>query len=438
MTQHRKGIRWTSLGLMAIAPILVVGSMAHATPILEDEPSPEQNDTAETAQPLDAEVTHVIGELGLLADPTEHDFREVRVLEGDRADTVTFSDLPTGDPFFAWIDNSASGIDTVLGALNEDGTILNVNDDGSPLGTGVASGVSGVVNADGTVVLRVSGFPDFDFDGQFDLDETGMGPEAMAVAEPSGGAYTLYVQSGIDELEAVDPAQADYSFEARIQTGGVDEFVVQDLPPSTPYIAWIENSESGIDTVMGAFSAEEDLLRFDDDGSPVGTGVASAIASTVGDNGEIALKVSLFPDFNFNGQYTDDDAPALPEDGTAPSALGTQPHGMQGEYDVFVKVGIDRIAGDIDFYTYSDLEPGQAFTAEVLLANFDSRLGWFDESGELVSENDDSGEGFLSRIEGTVPESGTVTLAVTGVEDVGFTGQHTVLGDYVLRLTVAQ
>ncbi|MBF2078838.1 MAG: hypothetical protein IGR76_10055 [Synechococcales cyanobacterium T60_A2020_003] len=433
MTKTRQ-IKTIVVGLMAIAPSLVISTLAQASPVLEDDANSLQNNSADTAEVLEPDVTHVLGHLGLLADPADYDDHATGVLKGDRADTITFTDLPAGEPFFAWIDNSSSGIDTVLGVFDQTGAIVNVNDDGSPLGTGVASGVSGQVKDDGTVVLGVSGFPDFNFDGQFTAEEAGMistTEEPSEPVEPLGGDYTLYVQIGVTDPNSIDSQAADYFFPGRIQAELLGELTLSDSALAEPFVAWVDNSSSGVDTVMGLFSTDGRLMLVDDDGSFVGSGLGSAIASTTEANGTLTLQVSAFPDFNFNGQYDDDNVDA------ELTQFPPQPHGGEGEYEVFIKLGIDQIAGDVDFYTYSDLEPGQPFTAEVMLANFDSRLGWFDDAGHLVQLDDDSGDGTLSSITGTVPESGNLTVAVTGFEDEGFVGNHTVIGDYVLRLTVA-
>jgi hypothetical protein len=433
------GIRAIALSVLGGVGLAILGfnSMAIARPILEDTTTPGQNNTFSDRQSLEPGVTHVIGNLGFLADPEDYDHREMRMLQGDRADRITLPNWTPGEPFYAWIDNSPSGIDTVMGVLDADGNVLILDDDDSPLGTGLASAVSGRVNPDGTIVLGISGFPDFDFDGQVTPSENIWDSQPSSFFTPHEGDYTLYIQFNTEDLDTIDVDAADYGFPGRIEVGLVDEFILRDLEPFTPFVAWIDNSDSDIDTVMGLFSPEGDLLLLDDDGSPVGTGVASAIASTIGPEGALILKVSLFPDFNFTGEYSE----ANPWDDPFPwdegQPLAPQPHGAEGEYELFVKVGIERLLGDVDFYTYTGLEPSQPFVAEVLLENFYSRLGWFDDQGiliQLAEYQDETNP--RPQIVGTVPENGEVTLAVTGFRDEEFTGHHAMQGDYVLRLTV--
>jgi hypothetical protein len=94
--------------------------------------------------------------------------------------------------------------------------------------------------------------------------------------------------------------------------------------------------------------------------------------------------------------------------------------------------------GDVDFFTFTGLTPGTPFavrTVDPLLEEVDTRLGWFSSTGLLLTANDDEEEGILtSRIEGTVPTGGSLTFAVTGVDDPTFMGTHFEGGTYELRL----
>jgi hypothetical protein len=94
---------------------------------------------------------------------------------------------------------------------------------------------------------------------------------------------------------------------------------------------------------------------------------------------------------------------------------------------------------DVDFFTFTDLTPGDAFTAEVVQEDydgFDSVLGWFDAVGNLLVADNDSGFGRLSLITGTVPSSGTLTFAVSGFDDFDFEGLHGEAAMYTLQLTM--
>ena len=70
-----------------------------------------------------------------------------------------------------------------------------------------------------------------------------------------------------------------------------------------------------------------------------------------------------------------------------------------------------------DFVSFTGLTPGASFTAEIVAADFDTMLAWYDDDGELIEFTDDiyyPDYSVLSRLEGIVPASGLLHLAVTG------------------------
>ncbi|MEM1345327.1 MAG: VPLPA-CTERM sorting domain-containing protein [Pseudomonadota bacterium] len=82
-----------------------------------------------------------------------------------------------GDGFIIELDNDIPGAtsapDLTLGTFDAGfTTLLDTDDDSSSLGNGVAPALGGTVNTDGTINIRVSGFPDFDFDGNDDISPT--------------------------------------------------------------------------------------------------------------------------------------------------------------------------------------------------------------------------------------------------------------------------
>jgi hypothetical protein len=99
------------------------------------------------------------------------------------------------------------------------------------------------------------------------------------------------------------------------------------------------------------------------------------------------------------------------------------------------------ISGDVDFFTFTGLTPGGAFSAQTfdpLATSVDTFLGWFDSTGGLLQTNDDIDENtFLSKIEGTVPADGKLTFAVSGFGDDEFIGAHGEGGNYELRITAS-
>ena len=113
---------------------------------------------------------------------------------------------------------------------------------------------------------------------------------------------------------------------------------------------------------------------------------------------------------------------------------------LGGTYDVYINNVVDFVGwADMDFYTFTGLTPGTAFTAETsdpLASGVDTLLGWFNGSEFPSVIDDDGGTGALSRLVGVVPANGQVTLGVTGSGDVGFDGEHATRGTYDLKLTL--
>lgn len=216
-----------------------------------------------------------------------------------------------------------------------------------------------------------------------------------------------------------DPTDFDYTFPGTITPGSAESFDLENLTPTESFFAWIDNGEAGPDTIMGLFSEEDILLNSDDDGSPVGNGVASGLSGVVNPDGTIHLVVSGFPDFEFD---------SLKEDTAVV-------HQETGNFEVLVKMGMDVPQGDVDYYTFTDLTPGTAFEIEVTQAPFDSTLAWLDDDGAIIYVDDDGGQELLSRVRGYVPLSGNVSVAITAFGDVEFAGQHIESGEYTLTLT---
>ena len=95
---------------------------------------------------------------------------------------------------------------------------------------------------------------------------------------------------------------------------------------------------------------------------------------------------------------------------------------------------------DVDFWRFEDLAPGATFSAEISSSTpqQDTFMGWFnDANGTLIQEDDDAGDEFLSKIEGTVPTSGDLVFGVTSFDDFDFIGAHGGSGDYTLTITLS-
>ena len=173
----------------------------------------------------------------------------------------------------AAIDNSASGTDTTLGALDQNLNLLATNDDSSFLGTGLGSALTITGNPDGSARFLVSGFPDFNF-----IPDTASHTQA--------GEYELLLFNG--DL---------------LSTGDVDVFAFTGLPVGQTFIAETFVGDTAItpDTVLGLFDDLGNLIQTNDDG---GVGLLSQLEVVVPLSGTVVLGVSGFADFGFNGAHT--------------------------------------------------------------------------------------------------------------------------------------
>jgi hypothetical protein len=188
-----------------------------------------------------------------------------------------------------------------------------------------------------------------------------------------------------------------------------------DFDPGTSFFAYTDNFISGVDTVLGSFDSSNTVLAaINDDGGPMSDNFGSGLTVTVNNQGFLHLQVSGIGETGVAGD---------------PGFLGN--HNRQGSFDLIVTS--DKSVGDVDFLSFAGLNPGDNFFAEIVAADFDTALGVFDESGNLIEFDDDGGNGLLSLLTGVVPESGVVNLAVSGYPDeVAFLGAHFEDGLYEL------
>jgi hypothetical protein len=215
------------------------------------------------------------------------------------------------------------------------------------------------------------------------------------------------------------------------------------------------------DTLLGIKGTFGNIVLVDDDGSELGDGRASGVAEVPTNSGSIDYCVTGFGDDGFTGDHTEvggyeafidvydffgDLIESFTVTGTlAPGAVDDYSFNdfewVGGSYDVNIDNTNGNVSGgDVDFFTFTALPPGAAFTAETLqpaTSNIDTVLGWYDASGMLVEFNDDRLDGSVTSIlEGVVPASGALTFAVTGYPDEEFLGEHTEDDIYELRLTL--
>ncbi|MEO1497424.1 MAG: hypothetical protein AAFV43_09770 [Planctomycetota bacterium] len=210
--------------------------------------------------------------------------------------------------------------DTTLGAFDEFGAIIEIDDDSGSVGTDLSSALFGIpVNTDGSIELAVSGFPDFDFDGIDDDDpptphfEVGEYEVLVTVFDAGGVPIDGFSEFGellvgtADFFFSADAGWVGGRFDVEVDNtisdspGDIDFYRFSGLDPSLPFAA--EIVEGDFDTVLGWFDPSTgDLLADDDDG---GDGTLSLITGGVPASGEIVLAVTGFDDFGFQGLHAE-------------------------------------------------------------------------------------------------------------------------------------
>jgi hypothetical protein len=228
------------------------------------------------------------------------------------------------------------------------------------------------------------------------------------------------------------------------------------LPPGTLTVADEFTTPGEPDTLLGIEDQFGSIYFVDDDGSPVGNGLASGVGGAPTNSGSIDFSVTGVGDDFFEGNHGESGGYEVFVDvydfgdeliDSFSEVRTLQPgivddfsfndfEWIGGSYDVYIE---NVISLDVDFFTFTGLTPGGAFTAETFApaeTDRDTLLGWFDSSGALLQTNDDIDDTtLLSRIEGTVPADGKLTFAVSGFGDDDFVGAHSEFGEYELRIT---
>ncbi|QDT01432.1 hypothetical protein [Adhaeretor mobilis] len=208
--------------------------------------------------------------------------------------------------------------DTYLGAFADDTfslPTLDEDDDSSPLGDGLGSGIFGVgVNADGSIHLAVTGCCD-DFDGTHSED----------------GDYELFVEvfdaggAPLDSFsvpESLTPGELDtFSFDDPTWVGGFFDAITDNalglgtdpldywrftgLTPGESFVAETSDTDFGIpfDTMLAWVDEFGDIIVLDDDGAGGGDGLKSRVMGTVPASGEVVLAVTGYSDFDLFGEH---------------------------------------------------------------------------------------------------------------------------------------
>ncbi|MCF6354989.1 MAG: PEP-CTERM sorting domain-containing protein [Candidatus Polarisedimenticolaceae bacterium] len=241
---------------------------------------------------------------------------------------------------------------------------------------------------------------------------------------------------------SIDPF---FSASGTLAEGAVDYFNVSGLNEGDDIQIFLNNAPEGStnnpDTVLGVFDAAGAFIASDSSYSTEQFLWGNTFVSPAGN---LDIRVTGWPDDDFDGN----------------SAAGT-PHAQSGDYalSVFVNApGVDPwgnvvgdgpngdwwggeldgefgqlIEGDVDFVQFTGLTPGEMFRVELFPTAPDptaplpdeqdslfltgGMIGLFDDGGTLVAA--DKGWDGSTVLGGIVPSSGTVNVAVTGVNDDG-------------------
>jgi len=115
----------------------------------------------------------------------------------------------------------------------------------------------------------------------------------------------------------------------------------------------------------------------------------------------------------------------------------------------FLPSGSNTVDGElsfnsVDYFTFSGLDPGSLFTAQINSDVVDPLLGLLDDSGNILTINniptindDKADNSVLSLLTGKVPESGILNFGVSGLRDIALAGNHFESGSYSLSLNTS-
>ena len=180
-------------------------------------------------------------------------------------DLIDYGCLDEGEPF------NECAPDTIIGAFDIGGLLLESDDDDSPLGNGLASGVFGVPlsKSGGVVSLIVTGFPDYDFDGDADF-----GP-------PGPHGQVGFFETFVDYFDAGGSPLGQVSMGVSEFTGGPDLFAFMPTPPAgaATYDAYIDNDRFRLLFVMNPLYGFISMVRWALMDQPVDAGAVLCTAA---------------------------------------------------------------------------------------------------------------------------------------------------------------
>lgn len=215
------------------------------------------------------------------------------------------------------------------------------------------------------------------------------------------------------------------------------------------------------DTLLGQFdSSYHTLIRSDNNSSPLGNGFASKLTGVpLGDNGSAYFSITGAGDTNFTGNHSQSgkyyvqfdlyDAshnffktlsleyesvePGMFDNIWIDPPLVPEPERVGGTVDITVNNLVGPGTGDsLDFFWFSGLQPGQAFTATLTTSTFDALIAQFDALGNLLAQSNPLAG--IQTFNGLADAQGRALLAVTGRADVNFKGEHAAAGTYTLAI----
>jgi hypothetical protein len=289
-------------------------------------------------------------------------------------------------------DLSSGGVtfpDTLLGARDLFGNINYdyVDDDGSPVGDGYASGMVGVPTNSGSISFAVSGYGDDDFfgnHGEFGDYEVFIDAYDFFGDLVDSFSETATLQPGnVDEYSYSNFEWLNGYYDVYIDNtvgglGGadVDFFTFTGLSPGSMFTAEVvQETATNFDSVLGWFDEVGNLIDSDDDG---GIAPLSLLEGIVPSSGTLTFAVTGFDDFDFLGN-----------------------HAQDADYALQLTIGGGEVTGDFD--GDSDVD-GQDF------------LAWQRNTsvGDLADWQANYGIGALAAV--TVPEPGGLgLLALAGL-----------------------
>lgn len=234
------------------------------------------------------------------------------------------------------------------------------------------------------------------------------------------------------------------------------------LNPGTFVVNDSLNGAAGrADTLLGEFDPTyQTLIRSDDNSSPLGNGFASKLTGVpLRPNGSAYFSVTGAGDTSFTGNHTQSgryyvqfdlyDAShnffktlSLEYESVEPGMLDNiwidpplvpEPQRVGGTVDVSVNNLVGPGTGDsLDYFWFSGMQPGQAFTATLTTSTFDALIAQFDALGNLLAQSNPLAG--LQTFGGIADAQGRALLAVTGRADLNFKGEHAAVGTYTLAV----